>query len=179
MLKVHTIYLLARWSETVGIQREQNVNSPPLLIFVRFGLSVVSDESSHKRKAPGHQRHFTYGGETRPHFTVASFLPMAYSSRPTSMLPGAPGGSSMRPPSSQSQQSSALSARIAAKKAELENLRQLRDLSGTLALQMQALENKVSTLKDGTEGCPSYPLFREWSLTHHCVSCGIRAIELG
>lgn len=71
----------------------------------------------------------------------------------------------MRPPSSQSQQSSALSARIAAKKAELENLRQLRDLSGTLAVQMQALENKVSTLKDGTEGCPHYPLFRASSLT--------------
>jgi DASH complex subunit DAD2 len=45
-----------------------------------------------------------------------------------------------------------LSARIAAKKAELENLRQLRDLSGTLATQMQALETKVSTLNDGTEG---------------------------
>ncbi|CAG8885741.1 unnamed protein product [Penicillium egyptiacum] len=78
---------------------------------------------------------------------------MAYSSRPTSMLPGAPGGSSMRQPSGSqsSQQSSALSARIAAKKAELDNLRQLRDLSGTLAIQMQALDNKISTLKDGTE----------------------------
>lgn len=71
------------------------------------------------------------------------------------MLPGAPGGSSMRQPGgSQSQQSSALSARIAAKKAELENLRELRDLSGTLAIQMQALDNKISTLKDGTEGWP-------------------------
>lgn len=77
------------------------------------------------------------------------------------MLPGAPGGSSMRQPSdSQSQQSSALSARIAAKRAELENLRQLRDLSGTLAIQMQALDNKISTLKDGTEGWPTYPLIR-------------------
>lgn len=95
------------------------------------------------------------------------------------MLPGAPGGSSMRPPSSQSQQSSALSARIAAKKAELENLRQLRDLSGTLAMQMQALENKVSTLKDGTEGCPPYPLFRTKSLIRRCISRGIRSIELG
>ncbi|KAJ5466857.1 hypothetical protein N7475_004609 [Penicillium sp. IBT 31633x] len=78
---------------------------------------------------------------------------MAYSSRSTSILPGAPGGSSLRQPSGSqsSQQSSALSARIAAKKAELENLRQLRDLSGTLAVQMQALENKISTLKDGTE----------------------------
>lgn len=60
------------------------------------------------------------------------------------MLPGA----GLRPPS---QPSSALSTRIAAKKAELENLRQLRDLSGTLAMQMQALESKIATLKDGTE----------------------------
>lgn len=70
------------------------------------------------------------------------------------MLPG--GG--LRQPASQP--SSALSTRIAAKKAELENLRQLRDLSGTLAMQMQALESKIATLKDGTEGpfaisCPS------------------------
>ncbi|KAJ6088281.1 DASH complex subunit DAD2 [Penicillium sp. IBT 16267x] len=67
---------------------------------------------------------------------------MAYSSRPPSMLPGG-----LRQP----QPSSALSTRIAAKKAELENLRQLRDLSGTLAMQMQALESKIATLKDGTE----------------------------
>lgn len=85
------------------------------------------------------------------------------------MLPGAPGGSSMRQPSSQSQQSSALSARIAAKKAELENLRQLRDLSGTLAIQMQALESKVSTLKDGTEGCPFHPLF--WGIVTNSLCC--------
>lgn len=71
---------------------------------------------------------------------------MAYSSRPTSMMPGA----GLRQPSSQP--SPALSTRIAAKKAELENLRQLRDLSGTLAMQMQALESKIATLKDGTEG---------------------------
>ncbi|MBZ6432271.1 MAG: hypothetical protein LBE64_14610 [Acinetobacter pittii] len=75
----------------------------------------------------------------------------------------------MRQPSgSQSQQSSALSARIAAKKAELENLRQLRDLSGTLAIQMQALDNKISTLKDGTEGWSTCPLIRGWSLTVPC-----------
>lgn len=80
---------------------------------------------------------------------------MSYSSRPTSIHPGASGGNSLRQPSghaSSQQQSSALSTRIAAKKAELENLRQLRDLSGTLAMQMQALETKISTLKDGTEG---------------------------
>lgn len=62
------------------------------------------------------------------------------------MMPGA----GLRQPGSQP--SSALSTRIAAKKAELENLRQLRDLSGTLAMQMQALESKIATLKDGTEG---------------------------
>ena len=45
-----------------------------------------------------------------------------------------------------------LVARINEKKAELENLKQLRDLSGGLAAQMQALEEKLSTLSEGTEG---------------------------
>ena len=45
-----------------------------------------------------------------------------------------------------------LVARIHEKKAELENLKQLRDLSGGLAAQMQALEEKLSTLSEGTEG---------------------------
>lgn len=49
-------------------------------------------------------------------------------------------------------QSPMLMARIAEKKAELANLKQLRDLSGGLAAQMQALEEKLSTLSDGTEG---------------------------
>lgn len=48
-------------------------------------------------------------------------------------------------------QSSALVARIAAKRQELENLKQLRDLSADLATQMNALEQKLSTLRDGTE----------------------------
>lgn len=47
-----------------------------------------------------------------------------------------------------------LLARINEKKAELESLKQLRDLSGGLAAQMQALEEKLSTLSDGTEGEP-------------------------
>ncbi len=45
-----------------------------------------------------------------------------------------------------------LVTRINEKKAELENLKQLRDLSGGLAAQMQALEEKLSTLSEGTEG---------------------------
>ncbi|KAJ4173137.1 DASH complex subunit dad2 [Fusarium falciforme] len=48
-------------------------------------------------------------------------------------------------------QSPALLARIEEKKAELENLRELRDLSAAVATQMEALEQKLSTLSDGTE----------------------------
>ena len=80
---------------------------------------------------------------------------MAYTSRPTSMLPPGSSGASLRQPSNHGvsqQQSSALTTRIASKKAELEHLRQLRDLSATLATQMQTLEAKIGTLNDGTEG---------------------------
>lgn len=49
-------------------------------------------------------------------------------------------------------QSPALIARIEEKKAELEHLKELRDLSAAVATQMEALEKKVSTLSDGTEG---------------------------
>lgn len=45
-----------------------------------------------------------------------------------------------------------LVARITEKKAELEHLRELRDLSAAVAGQMEALEQKLSTLSDGTEG---------------------------
>ncbi len=53
-------------------------------------------------------------------------------------------------------QSPMLMARIAEKKVELEDLKQLRDLSGGLAAQMQALEERLSTLSNGTEGNPSW-----------------------
>lgn len=49
-------------------------------------------------------------------------------------------------------QSPALVARIEEKKAELANLKELRDLSAAVATQMEALEQKLSTLSDGTEG---------------------------
>ena len=48
--------------------------------------------------------------------------------------------------------------RINEKKAELENLKQLRDLSGDLAVQMHALEQKLATLSDGTEGMLVMPM---------------------
>ena len=47
--------------------------------------------------------------------------------------------------------SPALVARINEKRAELENLKQLKELSGNLADQMEALEAKLSTLSDGTQ----------------------------
>ncbi|OJJ50433.1 hypothetical protein ASPZODRAFT_126294 [Penicilliopsis zonata CBS 506.65] len=47
--------------------------------------------------------------------------------------------------------SSLLEARVSAKKAELDNLKELRDLSDALATQMQVLENKLVTLNDGTK----------------------------
>ncbi|KAF2704793.1 hypothetical protein K504DRAFT_537799 [Pleomassaria siparia CBS 279.74] len=74
---------------------------------------------------------------------------MSYSSRPLS--------SNLRNPSvslggSQSTgQSPVLVARIAEKKAELANLKELQALSAGLSDQMQALADKLSTLSDGTE----------------------------
>ncbi|XWX00610.1 hypothetical protein V2A60_008631 [Cordyceps javanica] len=50
-----------------------------------------------------------------------------------------------------SSQQSALSARIEEKRAELEHLKELKELSGAVASQMEALEQKLSTLTDGTE----------------------------
>lgn len=49
-------------------------------------------------------------------------------------------------------QSPLLLARINEKKAELESLRELRDLSAQMAGQMEMLEEKLSTLAGGTEG---------------------------
>ena len=47
------------------------------------------------------------------------------------------------------QTQSALQTRINSKRAELENLSQLRDLSANLANQLSTLEQKLGTLKDG------------------------------
>jgi DASH complex subunit DAD2 len=73
---------------------------------------------------------------------------MSYSSRP---LPSHLRQASTSGNSSNGQ-SPILLARINEKKAELENLKQLRDLSAGLAGQMQMLEEKLATLSDGTEG---------------------------
>ncbi|KAH7040765.1 DASH complex subunit Dad2-domain-containing protein [Microdochium trichocladiopsis] len=52
---------------------------------------------------------------------------------------------------SQGGQSASLVARVNEKKAELESLKELRDLSAEMATQMEALEQKLATLSDGTE----------------------------
>ncbi|KAI0200629.1 DASH complex subunit Dad2-domain-containing protein [Astrocystis sublimbata] len=61
-------------------------------------------------------------------------------------------GSTNSNPNAQSTgQSAALLARVNEKKAELENLKELRDLSAAVADQMEALQSKLATLSDGTE----------------------------
>ena len=70
--------------------------------------------------------------------------PLSTHMRQPSMGVNAHGGSTGPPPG--------LVARVNEKKAELENLKELRDLSAAVATQMEALENKLATLSDGTEG---------------------------
>jgi DASH complex subunit DAD2 len=77
---------------------------------------------------------------------------MPYAPRPTTVFPASTASARQTSSNSASSQpSSALAARIAAKRSELENLKQLRDLSGALAGQMVMLEEKLATLRDGTE----------------------------
>lgn len=79
---------------------------------------------------------------------------LTMSNRPTSRQTILPSQSTMRPSSGlglQTSNQSALQSRINEKKLELESLRQLRDLSAGLAGQMQQLEEKLSTLSNGTE----------------------------
>ncbi|KAI2610951.1 DASH complex subunit Dad2-domain-containing protein [Hypoxylon fragiforme] len=61
------------------------------------------------------------------------------------------GSTSSNPGAPSSGQPSALLARVNEKKAELENLKELRELSAAMANQMEALEQKLATLSDGTE----------------------------
>ena len=64
--------------------------------------------------------------------------------------------------------SPALVARINDKKAELESLRQLRDLSADLAGQMEALQGKLEILGNGTEG-----------ELYHLILFNDRVVDLG
>ncbi|KAI0974808.1 DASH complex subunit Dad2-domain-containing protein [Xylaria arbuscula] len=75
---------------------------------------------------------------------------MAFSTR---TLPGhmRQGSTNSNPNAQSTGQSAALLARVNEKKAELENLKELRDLSAAVADQMEVLQQKLSTLSDGTE----------------------------
>ncbi|KAE8136140.1 DASH complex subunit Dad2-domain-containing protein [Aspergillus pseudotamarii] len=106
---------------------------------------------------------------------------MTYMSRPTSMRPSMSStGSSFRQPSTHhaapQQQSSALTARIASKKAELDNLKQLRDMSCALAMQMQVLEEKIGTLKDGTEAVAC--VLANWDNVLRSISMASKAVTV-
>lgn len=72
-------------------------------------------------------------------------------SRPSMLDPTTPHSSSTSQPPSRFLPSHILTSRIAEKQAELESLSQLRDLSATLATQMENLESKLHCLADGTE----------------------------
>lgn len=74
-------------------------------------------------------------------------------------------------------QSPALIARINEKKIELENLRELRDLSAQLAGQMEMLEEKLGTLANGTEGIYVF-LDESRASMSDPSSCGDYIIEL-
>ncbi|EEY17287.1 conserved hypothetical protein [Verticillium alfalfae VaMs.102] len=76
---------------------------------------------------------------------------MSYHTRSLSTRLTAPGAGVRDGSSSMGGPSPALVARIEEKKAELDNLKQLRDLSAAVASQMEALEQQLSTLSDGTE----------------------------
>ncbi|GAP90987.1 putative DASH complex subunit Dad2 [Rosellinia necatrix] len=75
---------------------------------------------------------------------------MAFSTR---ALPGhiRQGSTNSNPNVQSTGQSAALLARVDEKKAELENLKELRDLSAAVADQMEALQQKLATLSNGTE----------------------------
>ncbi|KAI0161403.1 DASH complex subunit Dad2-domain-containing protein [Xylariaceae sp. FL1272] len=61
------------------------------------------------------------------------------------------GSTSGNPNAQSTGQSAALIARVNEKKAELDNLKQLRELSAAVADQMEALQQQLATLSDGTE----------------------------
>lgn len=76
---------------------------------------------------------------------------MSYAHRQTILPSHVRPSSGLAHTAAASTQSALLQSRINEKKVELENLRQLRDLSAGLAGQMQQLEEKLATLSNGTE----------------------------
>ena len=160
MLVYHKAALFT-WTKAVSLLSE-NLKTPLPAISLRVKWARHSTSAGHEidLQKPVCCSYLSSTVATRSLRTGWQVMNMAYAPRPTAALPsGATTGSSLRQPSvgsQNAQQSSALAARIAAKRSELENLKQLKELSGALATQMVALEEKLATLRDGTEGlaCP-------------------------
>ena len=102
-----------------------------------------------KRHAYLSRRSFIFSSFSKSWLSTLKIPAMSYSTRPlpSHLRQGSAVGNLVA-----SQPSPILLARINEKKAELENLKQLRDLSAGLAGQMQMLQEKLSTLSEGTEG---------------------------
>lgn len=102
------------------------------------------------------ERNFRHWWAAIPHKshnnTIADRTTAPTMSYPTRSIPSHIRQPSMAPHTASTSQSPALVARVNEKKAELENLKELRDLSAAVASQMEALEQKLATLSDGTEG---------------------------
>lgn len=96
-------------------------------------------------------------------------------SYPSRSIPGhlRQGSTNSNPNAQSTGQSAVLLSRINEKKAELDNLKELRDLSAAVAGQMEALELKLSTLSDGTEGMDALGIKRS-----HFQSTKLTALEL-
>ncbi|EGD98770.1 hypothetical protein TESG_06047 [Trichophyton tonsurans CBS 112818] len=73
---------------------------------------------------------------------------MSYNKCATAIFPSSVTGTVSSRPGSQS---SSLAALVAAKRAELEDIQQLRDTSNALTKQLEALEAKLGTLQNGAE----------------------------
>ena len=76
--------------------------------------------------------------------------------RPSVLDPTTPHSTSTSQPSARFLPPHILTSRIAEKQAEFESLSQLRDLSASLAAQMENLEAKLNCLADGTESIVKY-----------------------
>ena len=147
---------LFTWTKVVSLLSENLKSMPAIRLRVKWARHFTNAGHKVDLQKPVFCGYLNSTFATRSLRTGWQVMNMAYAPRPPAVLPsGATTGSSLRQASigsQNAQQSSALAARIAAKRLELENLKQLKELSGALATQMGALEEKLATLRDGTEG---------------------------
>ena len=154
MLVYHKAALFTR-TKVVSLLSENPKPMPAIRLRVKWARHFTNAGHNVDLQKPVCCGYLNSTFATRSLRTGWQVINMAYAPRPPVLPSGATTGSSLRQASigsQNAQQSSALAARIAAKRSELENLKQLKELSGALATQMGALEEKLATLRDGTEG---------------------------